>query len=230
MSRFFRVLPRALRALTALLLVATARPLVAQDPLALPVVDPGAPPPGLTVLLQIGLPFSRFVASPDLADQTFGTLRGRQAIHLRASYHVTGAISGFLEGGASERGSQLLGGSGQQDVDLSVKWWDLIGGANVALRCVGPVCPSVDVGAGVARRREAVVRLSSSRQIVGTSPVTLYEGSAIAAVRVAARRWPHIALVLRHQEGLTDIRPDLEDSRIRTRSQLVALSLAFGRR
>ena len=229
MLRSSRVRPRALRALTALLLAAVARPLVAQDPLALPVVDPGAPPPGLSVSLQIGLPFSRFVESASAADDSYGVLRGRQAIHLRGSYHLVGAVSGFLEGGASERGSRLEQ-TGVEDLDLSVKWWDLIGGANIALRCVGPVCPSLDVGAGVARRREAIVRRSGSRQIIGTSPFTLYEGSAVAAVRLAARRWPHVSLVLRHQEGLTDVRPDLESTSIRTRSQLVALSLAFGRR
>lgn len=229
MPRSSRVRPRARRALTAMLLVTVARPLLAQDPLALPAVDPGAPPPGLSVSLQIGLPFSHFVESAPVDGASYGTLRGRQAIHLRGSYHLSGAVSGWLEGGASERGSRLEQ-AGNEDLDLSVKWWDLLGGANLALRCVGPVCPSVDVGAGVARRREAVVRRSGSRQIVGTSPFTLYEGSVVAALRLAARRWPHVSLVLRHQEGLTDVRPDLDETSIRTRSQLIALSLAFGRR
>lgn len=232
-SRPARLSARAVRAVVGRALLAlpiAGAPLAAQqDPLAMPTVDPGAPPPGFTLAVQFGFPFSRFSASPATTGETYGSLRGRNAIQVRGAYHLAGAVSAWAEAGTTDRGSRLRL-EGAPSFDVSVKRWELLGGLNVALRCLGPVCPSVDVGASIGRRREAVVRETESRRLVGTTPVALYEGSAVAGVRLAARRWPQIGLVVRHHEGFTNIRPDLEDTRIRSRAQFVGLSLALGRR
>lgn len=220
-----RILRRAVAAIVSGSLLAA--PLAAQDPLALP--DEGAPRAGLQLAIQLGLPFTSFRETPTVEGQTYTTVRGRSAFHVRASYHLLGATSVWLEGGQSERGSgvQL---NGEDAFDIRVNRWELIAGANVALRCLGPVCPSVDVGAGAARRRDATLREPGSRRIVGTTDVALTEISAVAGVRLAARRWPQFALVLRHEEGLTDLRRDLQNATVKSRSQYLGVSLLLGGR
>ncbi|MCU0618243.1 MAG: hypothetical protein MUD17_14320 [Gemmatimonadaceae bacterium] len=225
MTASLRTVCRAVAALLSGSLLAA--PLLAQDPLALP--DEGAPRTGLQLAIQLGLPFTTYRETPVVEGQEYTTVRGRSAFHVRASYHVLGATSVWLEGGQSERGSgvQL---NGENAFDIRVNRWELLTGANVALRCLGPVCPSVDIGAGAARRREATLREPGSRRIVGTTDVALTEISAIAGVRLAARRWPQFALVLRHEEGLTDLRPDLANATVKSRSQYLGVSLLLGGR
>jgi hypothetical protein len=223
-------MPRLLHRFAGVLLSGlVALPLRAQDPALPPVIDPGAPPPGLSVALQFGVPFSRFTGGVASPGDSYAALRGRGSVQLRAAHHLRSALSAWLEAGTGERGS-VVRLDDAQGFEISVKRWELLGGANLALRCLGPVCPSLDLGAGLGRRREAVVREQGTGQIVGTSPVALTEVSIVGAVRLAPRRWPQLALVARHAEGLTNLRADLAPTRIRSRGQLVGLALAFGSR
>jgi hypothetical protein len=183
---------------------------------------PGAPPPGLVVLFQTGLPFSRFVPDDGTSD-AYSALRATE-LHLRASQHVLSATSVWLEVGSTGRGSRFRAADAPE-IDLKVTWWELGGGANVALRCFGAVCPSVDVGAVMARKRDAVQRETSTGRPLGLIPVRRYEGSALAGVRLAVPRWRNIALVLRHQEGFTNLLPVDVGVRVRSRSQSIGVSL-----
>lgn len=220
-----RTLRRAIAAIVSGSLLAA--PLAAQDPLALP--DEGAPSAGFQLAIQLGLPFTTFRDAPTVEGQTYSTARGRSAFHVRGSYHVLGATSVWLEAGQSERATGVQA-DGDNVFDIRVNRWELLTGVNVALRCLGPVCPSVDVGAGAARRRDATLREPGSRRIVGSTDLALTELSAVAGVRLAARRWPQFALVLRHEEGLTDLRPDLQNATVKSRSQYLGVSLQLGGR
>ncbi len=184
---------------------------------------PGAPPAGLVVHFQTGLPFSRFVADETQPGDSYSALRATQ-LHLRASQHVISATSLWLEAGSTGRGSRFRNGD-SPEIDLKVTWWELGGGANVALRCIRAVCPSVDVGAVLARKRDAVQRETSTGRPIGLLPVRRYEGSALAGVRLAVPRWRNIALVLRHQEGFTNLLPDDVGARVRSRAQSIGISL-----
>jgi hypothetical protein len=188
---------------------------------------PGAPPAGVQLQLQAGVPFSRFLVSgDDTPGNVYGNLRG-QNLQVRLSRHVVSATSGWLEGGNARRGSRL-NAPGEATVDLRVNWWELGGGLNVALRCVSDVCPSVDGGAVIARKRAALLRETSQGRLLGGIPIARYEGSAIVGLRLAVPRLRGLALTLRHQEGFTDLRPDLEGTTVRSRTQTIGIGFPLG--
>ncbi len=212
---------RAARSVVATLLLALA-PALGQSQAA-----PGAPPPGLVVHFQTGLPFSRFVPDETQPSEQYSALRSTN-LHVRASHHLISATSAWLEVGSTGRGSRYRF-EGEPELDLKVTWWELGAGANVALRCIRAVCPSVDVGAVVARKRDAVQRETATGRPLGLIPLQRYEGSALAGVRLAVPRWRNIALVLRHQEGFTNLLPDDAGARVRSRAQSVGVSLPLTR-
>ena len=183
-----------LRALT-LLLLCVAPALSAQQ-------DPGTPREGFVLSLQPALVVSRLTG--EAADEENLGWRRRQALQLRASYHLLWATSAFVELGASSRGARTRDGDGPLE-EISLAWWDAVLGANVALRCVGPVCPSVDVGGAVSRRREAVVRDARTGRPLGLFPVVAYEYAVVGGVRLQVPRLRNVTFAVRAMEGLNTL-------------------------
>lgn len=182
----------------------------------------GAPRPGIRLALQPALTFARFTGTEAEAT-TYGARRGT-SLTVRGSYLLFSAMSGYVELGSSGRGA-TVSVVGANTVDVRTSWWDLGGGVNVALRCIGLVCPSIDVGGVFSRSREAIIRDDATGRPLGTLPIARYEHSLSAGLRLVVPRLRGLALVLRHQEGLSDLAVDRDAFRSRTQVLQLALPL-----
>lgn len=186
----------------------------------------GAPRPGLRLAFQPAFTFARFTG--DASEETsFGARRGN-SLTVRGSYLLLGAVSGYVEAGTSERGSTVRVAGERTGLDVRAGWWELGGGVNVALRCIALVCPSIDLGGVFARSREAIIRDDATGRPLGTLPIARYEHSVTAGLRLAVPKLRGIALVLRHQEGLSNLARDERDA-FRSRSQLLQVALPLTR-
>jgi len=208
----------------------TARSLAVAASLLLPVVAAGAqaagaPRPGLRLAFQPAFTFARFTA--DESETVDYSARRGTSLTVRGSYLLLGAVSGYVEVGSSGRGSQVRVPGDDGVVDVRTNWWDLGGGLNVALRCVGPVCPSLDVGGVLARNREALLRNAATGRPLATLPIARYEHSVSAGLRLVMPRFSGVAVVIRHQEGLSDLARDRES--FRSRAQVLQLALPLTR-
>lgn len=186
---------------------------------------PGAPKPGLRLYFQPAFTFAQFTAD-DEETVNYSVRRGN-SLTVRASYFLLGAVSGYAELGSSGRGSRVRVPGESGEVDVRANWWDLGGGLNVALRCLGRVCPSVDVGGVVARSREALLRDASTGRPLSTLPIARYEYSASAGLRLLVPTLSGVAVVIRHQEGLSNLARDRDA--FRSRAQVLQLVLPLTR-
>jgi hypothetical protein len=187
--------------------------------------SPGAPKPGLRLAFQPAFTFARFTAETEETVR-YSTRRGN-SLTVRGSYFLIGALSGYAELGSSSRGSRVRVPGDGDAVDVRTNWWELAGGGNVALRCLGRVCPSLDVGGGVARSREALIRDASTGRPLATLPIARYESFASVGLRLVMPTLSGVAVVLRHQEGMTNLARDRDP--FRSRAQIVQLALPLTR-
>jgi hypothetical protein len=213
--------------MSALVLRRAACGVAALAALLLPVTaasaqNAGAPRPGLRLSFQPAFTFSQFTGEE--SEQASYSRRRGNSLAIRGSYLLFGAVSGYVEVGPSGRGSIVRVPEESTVLDVRADWWDLGGGVNVALRCIGQVCPSLDLGGVFARSREAIIRDDATGRPLGTLPIARYEHSLSAGVRLVVPKLRGIALVLRHQEGLSNLARD-EREAFRSRSQLLQVAL-----
>lgn len=188
--------------------------------------DAGTPRPGLRLSFQPAFTFAQFTG--DASDETtYGSRRGT-SLTIRGSVLLLRAVSGYVEVGTSGRGSTVRTEGESTVLNVRADWWDVGGGVNVALRCIGVVCPSIDLGGVFARSREAIIRDDATGRPLGTLPIARYEHSVSAGVRLVMPQLRGIALVLRHQEGLSNLARDERDP-FRSRTQFLQLSLPLTR-
>jgi hypothetical protein len=191
---------RWLRRLTLALaaLFAVAPPLRAQQ-------DPGVPREGFRLFLQPGLVFSRLTG--DAADAADLGWRNRQALQVRVTYPLVSGLTAFVEAGSSTRGTRTRDDAGgtRPIEEIHLTWWDLGVGTNVALRCTGPVCPSLDLGGAVSRRRDAILRDGRTGRPVGAFPIEAYDYSALAGLRLRMPPLRNVTAVVRVMEGFTSL-------------------------
>lgn len=188
--------------------------------------DAGTPRPGLRLAFQPAFTFSQFTGE-ESESASYRARRGN-SLTVRGSYLLVGAVSGYVELASSNRGSTVRVAEQSTVLDVRADWWDLGGGVNVSLRCIGLVCPSIDLGGVFARNREAIIRDDATGRPLGTLPIARYEHSVSAGVRLMVPKLRGISLVLRHQEGLSNLARDERDA-FRSRSQLLQVALPLTR-
>jgi len=187
--------------------------------------DAGTPRPGLRLAFQPAFTFARFTGD-ESEETSYGARRGT-SLTLRGSYLLLGAVSGYVELGSSGRGSTVRVADAPIVVDVRADWWDLGGGVNVALRCIRMVCPSIDLGGVFSRSREAIIRDDATGRPLGTLPIARYEHSVSAGLRLIVPQLRGVTVVIRHQEGLSNLAQDRDA--FRSRAQLLQLSLPLTR-
>lgn len=187
--------------------------------------DGSTPRPGLKLAFQPAFTFARFTGD-ESGETSYGTRRGT-SLTIRGSYLLLGPVSGYVELGTSGRGSTVRVAGEPTVLDVRADWWDLGGGINVALRCISMVCPSIDLGGVFARSREAIIRDDATGRPLGTLPIARYEHSVSAGVRLIVPRLRGVAVVIRHQEGLSNLARDRDA--FRSRAQVLQLSLPLTR-
>ncbi len=182
----------------------------------------GAPRPGCQFHFQPSLTFSTLAA--DASEGVQFDRRRNQSYNLRVSRHLLSAASAFVELGAAARETRARG-DGFAPSSLRTRWWEAGLGVNVALRCVQDlVCPSVDAGGVLARNRDAIVRDQTGRP-VGSVPVARYEQSLLVGVRLVVPRLRDVALLVRHQHGLSNLALDFSDAETRSRVFLLGAAI-----
>jgi hypothetical protein len=208
----------------------TARSLAAAAALLFPILaasaqDAGAPRPGLQLWFQPAFTFAQFTA--DDAETASYSARRSTSLTIRGSYLLFSALSAYVEVGSSGRGSKVDAPEAGGALDVRTDWWDAGGGLNLALRCVGPVCPSLDVGGVLGRSREALIRDDATGRPLATLPIARYEHSVSAGLRLVIPKLRDIAVVIRHQEGLSNLARDGES--FRSRAQVLQLAMPLTR-
>ncbi len=205
----------------SVLLAAASVCLIAALPLRAQQHDPL--PPGWQPSLQAGFAWSTLVdVAPVDPDMAFSSRRGA-VYSLRMSRWVAGPVSGFAEGGTAARGSRFSA-PGESELQYRTRWFEGIAGVNLAARCFAEVCPSLDVGAALGYNRQADIADLTGRP-VSTSATKSWETSAVVGGRVMIPRLRRIAVVARHQRGLTHLPEDDTDARNRSWILMAAFPL-----
>jgi hypothetical protein len=195
-------------------LLLAAPPLRAQD------YDPL--PDGFRLHAQFGLAWSSLTdVSPNPDALQFGNRRG-SIFSLRVSRVVAGPIAAFVEMGSAQRGARLSA-EGATDSEYRTRWYDGALGLNVAARCFGSVCPSLDAAAVLAYNREGITVDAATGRPQGLVGTSRYETSALLGLRLAIPRARRISVLARYQVGLTEVPND--GSSAKSRSTVLLLSL-----
>jgi hypothetical protein len=185
----------------------------------------GSPRPGLRLSFQPAFTFAQFTS--DNAESASYSARRGTSLTIRGSYLLFSAVSAYVEVGSSGRGSKVDAPDAGGALDVRTNWWDAGGGLNLALRCLGPVCPSLDLGGVLARNREALIRDAATGRPRATLPIARYEHSVSAGLRLVVPRVQGLAVVIRHQEGLSNLARD--GDAFRSRMQVVQLAMPLTR-
>lgn len=178
-------------------------------------------PEGLRFAAQIGFAWSTLVEVESLAGQQFSRHRATTT-SLRMTHNLVGPLVGLLEAGTGERGAQIKAPT-QPDLEYRTRWFDAAGGVSVVGQCVSYFCPALDAAVGLGYNRHSVLYNQATGRPVRTIGIARYETSVIVGVRLAIPRVRSLALVVRHQEGLTNLPTD--GSNARSRGQTIFISI-----
>ncbi len=199
----------------ALALATAAMPLAAQNDVS--------QPDGFRVHGQIGSGWSTLRDVTPFPGQTFSSRRGA-VTSLRVSRRLAGPLGAFVELGTAARGSNIQT-TGSADTQYRTRWFDGALGVNVALGCVSLVCPSLDLGGVLGYVRDGLLVEAASGRPNTRVSTTRYETSALLGVRLLAPRLRSVAVLVRWQEGLTDLPTDQTTGKSRSVIVMLAVPL-----
>jgi len=180
-------------------------------------------PEGFQFVAQAGFAWSTITEVEPVGTEQFSRLRGT-AYSLRMTHNVLGPLVGFVEAGAAARGAQVKA-PGAPDAEYRSRWWTVTSGVSLVGKCVTFICPTLDAGVGLGLIRQSLLYDAANGRPVGTIGTARYETSAVVGVRLAVPQWRGLAVVARHQEGLTNLLTNGNSARGRGQVFMVSLPL-----
>jgi len=182
-------------------------------------------PEGFQFAAQAGFAWSTIAEVEPVGTEQFSRLRGA-AYSLRMTHNVLGPLVGFVEAGTAQRGARVQA-PGAPDTEYRSRWWTVTSGVSLVGKCVTFICPALDAGVGLSLIRQSLLYDAANGRPVGTIGTSRYESSAVLGVRLAVPQWRGVAIVARHQQGLTNLLTGGNSAR--SRGQVFMLSLPLTR-